>query len=125
MKIQESAQMYLKTIYVLSLENNHVRSIDISKKMHFTKPSVSRAINNLKSEEYIDIHDNGYIVLTKKGLKIAKDIYTKHNVLVDFLTGIGVKENIADDDACRIEHVISEETYKALNKFNKQLSNQK
>jgi len=120
MVIQESAQMYLKTIYILSLENQYVRSIDISKKMNFSKPSVSRAINSLKQENYIDIDQNGHITLNEKGLEIAKSIYEKHDVLTTFLTKIGVPYDVADDDACKIEHVISDETYDALNKFNNQ-----
>ncbi len=103
--------MYLETIYILSQENEHVRSIDICKKMDFSKPSVSRAMKNLKSEGYIDIDDNGYISLKEKGLKIAKKIYERHEVLTDYFISLGINPKTAEDDACRIEHVISDETF--------------
>lgn len=114
MVIQESAEMYLKTIFVLAKENEMVRSIDIAKKMNFSKPSVSRAVNNLKMENYIDIDESGYITLTEKGTRIAEDIFNKHEALTSFFMNIGVSPQTADDDACKIEHVISEETYAAI-----------
>ncbi len=111
MNIQESAEMYLETIHVLSQEKENVRSIDISRKMNFSKPSVSRAMKNLKAEGYIDIDDDGYITLLEKGKKIAGKIYDRHKTLTGYFISIGVSEKTAEEDACRIEHVISDETF--------------
>ncbi|MBQ9424639.1 MAG: metal-dependent transcriptional regulator [Erysipelotrichaceae bacterium] len=111
MNIQESAEMYLETIHVLSQEKENVRSIDISRKMGFSKPSVSRAMKNLKSEGYIDIDSDGYITLKEKGLQIAGKIYDRHRTLTEYFVSIGVSEKTAEEDACRIEHVISDETF--------------
>jgi len=117
MTIQESAEMYLETILVLSNENKNVRSIDISRKMNFSKPSVSRAMKNLSTENYIHIDENGYITLLPKGMEIAKKIYEKHEMLTKYFTSIGVSAKVAEDDACRIEHVISDETFDAIKKL--------
>jgi len=114
MTIQESAEMYLETIYILSKENEYVRSIDIAKKMNFSKPSVSRAVKNLSNEDYISIDENGYIALLDKGLKIAKKIYERHDVLTKYFIKLGINPKVAEDDACRIEHVISDETFNAI-----------
>lgn len=114
MTIQESAEMYLETIYILSKENEYVRSIDIAKKMNFSKPSVSRAVKNLSNEDYISIDENGYITLLDKGLKIAKKIYERHDVLTKYFIKLGINPKVAEDDACRIEHVISDETFNAI-----------
>ena len=111
MNIQESAEMYLETIHVLSQEKENVRSIDISRKMGFSKPSVSRAMKNLKNEEYIDIDEEGYITLKEKGLLIADKIYDRHKTLTNYFISIGVSKKTAEEDACRIEHVISDETF--------------
>ncbi|MEW8973584.1 MAG: metal-dependent transcriptional regulator [Tissierellaceae bacterium] len=114
----ESGEMYLETILVLKKRNGQVRSIDIAKELDFSKPSVSRAIGILKENGYILVDDNGYIDLTEKGKKKAKDIYEKHIVLTTFLTDIiQVSPEIAEEDACRIEHVISDETFKMLKRF--------
>lgn len=117
MKIQESAEMYMETIHILSMKNKNVRAIDISRYMGFSKPSVSRAMKNLNSEGYITIDGNGNISLTEKGLKIAKEIYEKHRQLTDFFVRIGVSPETAEEDACRIEHVISDETFEAIKKL--------
>ena len=114
MKIQESAEMYLETILVLSQDLDHVRSIDISRKMDFSKPSVSRAMKNLKNEGYIDISEEGYITLRNKGKQIAEKIYERHKVLTDYFIGIDVSPETAEEDACRIEHVISDETFEKI-----------
>ena len=114
MNIQESAEMYLETIYVLSQKNGVVRSIDVARKMGFSKPSVSRAMKNLKTENYIDIDEEGHITLLEKGLKIADKIYERHLILTDYFTKIGVSPETAEEDACRIEHVISDETFNKI-----------
>ena len=115
-ELQESGQMYLETILVLSTIKEHVRSIDVAKYMHFSKPSVSRAVNNLRTDGYLDIDNNGYITLTEKGHEIADSIYERHQVLTDLLIGIGVSRETAEEDACRVEHYISEETFEAIKK---------
>ena len=117
MTIQESAEMYMETIYILSLKNKNVRAIDISRYMNYSKPSVSRAMKNLSGEGYVDIDAEGNIVLTEKGLRIAEGIYEKHRQLTDFFIRIGVSADVADEDACRIEHVISDETFEAIKKL--------
>ena len=116
MNLHESGEMYLKTIYILTNDSNNVRAIDISKYMNYSKPSVSRALSNLKNSLYVSISENGVISLTQQGYKIAKKIYDRHEVLTNFLIHIGVDNNIAFDEACRIEHVISDDTYLALKK---------
>ncbi|MBR4461457.1 MAG: metal-dependent transcriptional regulator [Erysipelotrichaceae bacterium] len=117
MTIQESAEMYLETILVLSKKIENVRSIDICKQMNYSKPSISRAMKNLKNEDYINIDENGYIELTEKGLKIASKIYERHKILTDYFIGLGVSEKTAEDDACKIEHVISDETFNIIKKI--------
>ncbi len=103
--------MYLETIHILSQDHPNVRSIDICRKMGFSKPSISRAMKNLKAEGYINIDGNGYITLQEKGLAIAEKIYERHRSLTDFFISIGVSPKTAEADACRIEHVISDETF--------------
>ena len=114
MTIQESAEMYLETILILSKKIENVRSIDICKYMNYSKPSISRAMKNLKNEDYIDIDGNGFITLTKKGMMIASKIYEKHKILTDYFVNLGVSEKTAEDDACKIEHVISDETFNVI-----------
>ncbi len=114
MNIQESAEMYLETIHVLSQHLEHVRSIDICRKMNFSKPSISRAMKNLKAEDYIDISEEGYITLKEKGFAIANKIYERHKALTSFFIDLGVSPETAEDDACRIEHVISDETFEKI-----------
>lgn len=116
MTIQESAEMYLETILVLSKQLKHVRAIDIARHMNFSKPSVSRAMKNLTSEGYINIDEQGHITLNSKGFEIANKIYERHQVLTKFFTSIGVPLKNAEDDACKIEHVISDETFEVLKK---------
>ena len=116
MSLQESGEMYLETILILSRKSQFVRSIDVSEYMNFSKPSVSRAIGLLKSGGYINVDRNGYITLTDSGNEIACKIYERHNVLSEFLKNIGVDEETATADACKIEHNISDKTFEALKK---------
>ncbi len=114
----ESGEMYLETILVLKKRNTQVRSIDIARELNFSKPSVSRAVGILKDEGYILIDSSGYIELTEKGMEIAKSIYEKHKILTEFFTSIAkVPHEVAEEDACRIEHVISNETFQGIKNF--------
>ena len=117
MHIQESGQMYLETIFVLSKTKNLVRAIDVCEHMGYSKPSVSRAMGILKKEELITIDPSGHIVLTDKGGAIAESMYERHTLLSSFLESIGVDKDTAAEDACRIEHCISEESFEAIKKF--------
>jgi len=117
MVLKPSGEMYLETIYVLSQEKSSVRSVDIAVHMNYSKPSVSRAVGQLKSFEYIIIDCEGYISLTDKGLREAKKIYERHTVLTKVLVMLGIDEEIATEDACRIEHVISKESFDAIRKY--------
>ncbi|MGN1344405.1 MAG: metal-dependent transcriptional regulator [Traorella sp.] len=114
MLLQESGEMYLETILILSQKNKVVRSIDVAEYMGYSKPSVSRAVNLLKKGGYIDIDQNGYLTLTDIGLEIAQKIYERHITLSDVLIRLGVPEKIAVKDACKMEHDISDETFEAL-----------
>ena len=117
MPIQESGEMYLETIYVLSQAKSSVRSIDVSEHMGFSKPSVSRAVGLLKEAGLISVEQNGAILLTQTGLERAKKIYERHTILTSFLMSIGVSEETASDDACKIEHHISDESLAAIKKY--------
>lgn len=114
MQLQESGQMYLETILILSKNSNSVRSIDISEYMSFSKPSVSRAVNLLKDGGYILISKEGYITFTALGREIAEKIYERHTILTKCLIALGVSEETAAEDACKIEHDISDETFSAI-----------
>lgn len=114
MTIKESGEMYLETIYILTQKNKNVRSIDVVNYMGFSKPSVSRAISLLKKDEFIQLDGQGYIQLTEKGLSHAKSIYERHTVLTKLFIDLGVNEKTAVDDACRIEHYLSDETFNAI-----------
>ena len=117
MALYESGEMYLETILVLYKRGlERVRAIDIVKEMNFSKPSVSIALSNLKKEGYVSVDANGTVELTDTGLKIAKKIYERHVILSQLLVELGVSEKTASEDACRIEHVISDETFKAIKK---------
>ena len=116
MVIKESAEMYLETILVLS-KKGAVRSIDIAKEMNFSRPSVSVALHNLEKEEYISIESDQTVKLLPKGAEIAKVIYERHTVLTEFFEQLGVKSAIASEDACKIEHDISPESFKAIKKL--------
>ena len=114
MKIQESAENYLETILVLSQGDKPVRSIDVCEHMGFSKPSVSRAMGILKNDGYVTVAPNGYIELTDEGMAIAEKIYARHKLLTSFLVCLGVDEKIAMEDACKIEHDISDESFLAI-----------
>ncbi len=114
MELHESGEMYLETILILKKRFGYVRSIDIANEMGVSKPSVSRAIALLKENGYITFDPNGMILLTESGKTVADKVYEKHLFLTDFLTSIGVSEETAAHDACKIEHVISDETFSAL-----------
>ena len=113
----ESLEMYLENILVLQNTIGRVRSIDVAHKTGYSKPSVSRAMKLLSSDNCIDVDSEGYITLTEKGSDIAVKILDRHRVISNFFVSIGVDENIATEDACRIEHVISDETFEKLKNF--------
>lgn len=116
MSLQESGEMYLETIYVLTKKLGNVRSLDIAEYMDFSKPSVSRAVGLLKNGEYITVDKNGFITLTETGHEVAENIYERHTILTEYLTQLGVPPEIASRDACKMEHVISPETFEAVKK---------
>ena len=116
MAIQESGEMYLETILILSQKSNLVRSIDVVEYMRFSKPAVSRALAKLKADRLILIDPDGYIAFTEAGRKIAEKIYERHTMLTRFLMLLGVDEQTAAADACKIEHDISDETFAAMKK---------
>lgn len=117
MHLQESGEMYLETIYILTRKSNCVRSIDVCEHMGYSKPSVSRAVGLLKKGEYITVSSQGFLSLTDKGLKVAEKIVERHMLLTKVLTAFGVDDKTAAEDACRIEHVISDESFAAIKKF--------
>ena len=112
----ESIENYLETILSLQKKLGQVRSIDIANEMNFSKASVSIAMKNLREKEYITVSDNGHIVLTENGNKQAESVLEKHTILSGWLVSLGVNEEIAKEDACRMEHIISEETFEAIKK---------
>ena len=114
MKIQESAENYLEAILVLHNRQGNVRSIDIANELSFSKPSVSVAMKNLRTNGYIEVDKDGFITLLDKGREIAEKIYERHTPITDWLTTMGVSPEVAAEDACRIEHVISAETFERL-----------
>ena len=114
MKIHESAENYLETILILSRRKSQVRSIDIASELSFSKPSVSVAMKNLRLNGYIDVDKDGFITLLDKGREIAEKIYERHTLFSDWLVTLGVSPEVAAEDACRIEHVISNETFEAF-----------
>lgn len=116
MKIQESAENYLEAILVLSLKNPCVRSVDIASELGFSKPSVSVAMKNLRENGYISMSADSKITLTEKGREIAERVYEKHTLLTKWLVFLGVDPQIAASDACKIEHVISAESFEAIKK---------
>lgn len=114
MKIQESAENYLETILILNRRTGAVRSIDIANELDYSKPSVSIAMRNLRENGYIQVDSGGMITLLPKGQEIAERIYERHTLLSGWLTALGVKPEVAVEDACRIEHVISAESFEAI-----------
>ena len=117
MRIQESGEMYLETILRLSQTSGHVRAIDVGEKMGYSKPSVSRAMSILKQGGYIVIDTDGAIVLTEAGREIAEKIYARHTLITNFLISIGVDKETATEDACKMEHGISDASFEAIQKL--------
>ena len=122
MSIQESGEMYLESILVLSKKNPNVRAIDISEYMGFSKPSVSRALSVLKNGGFVTVSEQGYLTLTEDGKNIAEKIYERHTVLTNYLILIGVDKDTASQDACKMEHVVSDESFNAIKNQVKLLS---
>lgn len=114
MRIQESGEMYLETIYVLLKENGHVRSVDVAEHMGYSKPSISRAMGLLKQGGFIEIAPDGAITLTDAGIAVAEKIYERHTLLSQLLISLGVSPETAAEDACRLEHAISDESFEAI-----------
>ena len=114
MHIQASGEMYLETIYVLQKKNGHVRSVDVAEKMGYSKPSISRAMGLLKTAQFIEIAPDGAITLTEKGVAVAEKIYERHTLLSQVLMHLGVSAEVALEDACKLEHAISDESFEAI-----------
>ena len=123
MHLQESGEMYLETIYILSKKSSSVRSIDVSEYMGYSKPSVSRAMGILKNGGYVVVDADGHLSLTDAGLEIAQKIYERHTMLTDFLIRLGVNPVTAAEDACKMEHDISDETFEAMKHHAKRYNN--
>ena len=117
MGVHESGEMYLEAIYVMHEKTGFVRSIDVSEYLGYSKPSVSRAMGILKKGEYIHVDADGGLALTEKGLDVAKKIYARHTLLTRLLVGIGVSPETAAEDACKLEHAISDESFEALQRY--------
>ena len=117
MKVQESAENYLETILILSHRLEFVRSIDIVNELNFSKPSVSVAMKNLRNDGYIEVDGKGHITLLQKGNEIAEKTYARHQFFTELFTSLGVDEETAADDACRMEHVISAKSFAAIKNF--------
>lgn len=120
MKIQESGEMYLETILILSQKSPYVRSVDVGEYMGFSKPSVSHAMGLLRTGGYVSMDENGYLSLTESGAELAEKIYERHRILTKLLTMLGVSEQVASEDACKLEHVISDESFAALKRYTEQ-----
>ena len=117
MSLQESGEMYLETIYLLSKKNNAVRAIDVAEEMGYSKPSISRAIGILKQGGYVITDEHGFLTLTDSGRSVAEKIYERHTILSNFLVYIGVSPETASEDACKVEHILSDETVDAIKKY--------
>ena len=117
MPIQESGEMYLECIYVLSQRSDSVRSIDVSEHMGYSKPSVSRAVGILRKSGYITVDPSGYITLTESGRERAEKIFERHTILSDFLMMLGVDADTASEDACKMEHIVSDTSFEAIKRF--------
>ena len=116
MKMKESAENYLETILILNKRVGSVKSIDIVRELNYSKPSVSVAMKNLRNAGYINIDDNGYITLSETGMAIANKMYERHTILADMFIKLGVESSTAIEDACKIEHIISDESFEAIKK---------
>ena len=121
MRLQESGEMYLEAIHVLYKKSGHVRSIDVSEYLGYSKPSVSRAVGLLKEGGYLVVEDDGGLVLTESGREIAEKIYERHTILTALLVRLGVAEDVAAEDACKLEHAISDESFQAIKRYASQL----
>lgn len=116
MHLQESGEMYIESIYILNKKIGNVRSIDVCEYLGYSKPSVSRAMSLLKNGGFVLMDDNGYLTLTDDGLKVAEKMYQRHTILSEMLISLGVSEETAVQDACKIEHDISDESFNAIKK---------
>ncbi|MBR5270685.1 MAG: metal-dependent transcriptional regulator [Clostridia bacterium] len=114
MSLYESGENYLETILILKEKYGYVRSIDVARELNVSKPSVSRAVSVLKNDGYISLDQNGMIVLTDEGTRVANKIYERHNIITKHLISLGVSEEVASNDACKIEHVLSDETFEKI-----------
>ena len=121
MHLQESGEMYIESIYVLSKKMSHVRSLDVAEYMNYSKPSVSRAVGLLKSGGYVNVDEDGHLTLTELGVEIAEKIYERHTVITALLVGLGVDPETASEDACKIEHAISDASFEAIKRFAKKI----
>ena len=117
MRIQESGEMYLESIYVLLKKNGSVRSVDVAEYMGYSKPSISRAMGLLKDGDFIKMAKDGSITLTRAGVAVAEKIYERHTLISNLLIRMGVSPEVASEDACRLEHAISDESFEAIKKF--------
>ena len=117
MRLQESGEMYLETILILSQQKSGVRAVDVGEQLGFSKPSVSRGVHILMDAGYVFTDENGFLKLSDTGRAIAEKIYARHKILSAFLRRIGVSEEVAVEDACKLEHYISDETYEAIRAF--------
>lgn len=117
MHLHQSGEDYLETIFLLLQEKGTVRSIDVAQRMGFSKPSVSRAMSILRADGYIEMAKSGSITLTEDGERVARAMYDRHRLITNWLTGLGVSPEVAANDACRMEHAISEETFACIKKY--------
>ena len=121
MHTSESAEMYLECILELKNQYGYVRSIDVARKTGYSKPSVSRAVGLLKKNQNIEVDENGFITLTKSGLELAEKIFERHKIISELLISLGVSPEIAAEDACKIEHVISDESFAKIKEFTRKV----
>ena len=121
MRLQESGEMYLEAIHVLSKKMTMVRSVDVSEYLGYSKPSVSRAVGLLKNGGYITVENDGGLILTDAGRELAEKIYERHTLLTKLLIRVGVSEEVAAADACRLEHAISDESFQAIKEYTKDM----
>lgn len=117
MHLQESGEMYLETIYRLSQAHKYVRSIDVAEEMGYSKPSVSRAVSLLRQGGYLLVDEHGHLALTEVGQDVAEKIFERHTVLTRLLVSLGVEADVAAEDACRVEHVISDQSFEAIKRY--------
>ena len=117
MAIHESAEMYMETVYLLSQQLPHVRSVDVAEHMGYSKPSVSRAVGLLKQEGYLVTDEDGFLTLTDEGVALAEKIFERHKLISRLLIRLGVSPETAAEDACKIEHVISDESFEAIKNY--------